>query len=445
MKAGLSAGVALLLLGCGTVPDWPGAFDMDLFDKNFHPRVATNDHTAWVEEAARKEELTLQEALRLADILNPELNALRKDIEIAAADVLQASLYPNPNLVFEVQGLKTSGSASLRDAERVGGIEFPVVWGGRIGAATTLAQKRREQVAFSYLWIARQKLSEVKKAFIEVVALQSYEALTQGTREVAGKVHELTDTRFKAQAIAEVEVLKSSVSLAKVEADLRTVQGQSANAVKNLKTLLGDPGLPTQKFVGTLHSEFETPSFEALKGQILLNHPALEAAKRSKEAAEAELELARAERWPDLGFQILAGRGEENDSILEAGISIPLPMFDRNQGKIAAAGHKIQRAEFEQQAARNSILQGLSNAYTTFVSAQDRAKIYRDDILPKAQKALDQSDMGYRQGKFSYLDLLDAQRTIAEAQISYVFALLDLNQSAAELELVTGSEIKGLR
>ena len=70
---------------------------------------------------------------------------------------------------------------------------------------------------------------------------------------------------------------------------------------------------------------------------------------------------------------------------------------------------------------------------------------YRETILPKAQKALEQTDEGYKAGKFSYLDVLDSQQTLAEARIAYVSALWDLNRLAAELEKVTGTRLTGTR
>lgn len=437
--------LAALSAGCASLPEGPTVADMNavLDPPALGPEVRRG--AEWIRQVLAREELTLEDALRLADVLNPELNMLRRDIDIAAAEVRNAALYPNPSLIAEVEDYRTRRSSGLSQAERVAGVEFPVVSSGRIGAATELAQKQRELAAWQYAWAVRRRRAEVKKAFAQVLAYQQYQALAEQNREVARAFHRVAEARFQAQAVPEMEVLKSAVALGKADADVRTVQAQVAVAIKSLKTRIGDPDLPFQRFSGTLHTKFEVPSFEAVKGRVLVSHPLIERARRAREMAEAELRLARAEAWPDVAVRVTSGKGPEDDTIVEGGLSVPLPLFNRNQWKVIAAEHKIRRAEFEIEATRNAVLEELSASYTGYTSAQDRVALYQQEILPKAEKALEQSEAGYRQGKFSYLDVLDAQRTVAEARIAYVFALLDLNQQAAELEGITGLALKEVR
>lgn len=422
------AALTLALAGCASVPDGPTAFE-------FSP-PAVSDVTA------TKEEITLDEALKLAEALNPELQALRRDIEIAAAETRHASLYSNPSVFAETEDYRTKGSNGLSGAERTLGVGVPIVLSGRIGAATAVAQKQREIAAWVYAWERRKKLIEVKKAFFQLLALQQYRALTEDNRDVAKAFHEVSEQRFRAQAVPEMEVLKSSVALAKAEADLRTVEGQWASALSSLKASIGNVDLAFTRVAGTLPSKFEVPALQALKAPIFDKHPLVERALRAKEQAEAELSLAKAEAWPDVSVQVAMGKGPEDDTIVEGGVSVPLPLFNRNQWKVAAAEHRIRRAEHEIEAAKNEVLRRLESSYHAFVAAQHRVDAYRGEILPKALRALASSNEGYRQGKFNYLDVLDAQRTVAEARIALVFALLDLNSSASELELITGSKLR---
>ena len=129
----------------------------------------------------------------------------------------------------------------------------------------------------------------------------------------------------------------------------------------------------------------------------------------------------------------------------EAGVSIPLPLFKRNQGRIAGAEARIRKAEFEADAVRNDLLLHLTEAYRTFAVAQERVGVYRDEILPKADRALSQTNEGYKQGKFSFLDVLDSQRTLAEARIAYAAGVADLNVAVAELEKLTGTRLEAVR
>ncbi len=439
----LLAGLALGI-GCGGVPDPLPWSDLDGLDRRYQqPRGPESAPAS--KALLTKEELTLQDVLSLADVLNPTLAAERKNIDIATAAIWEAKLYPNPALLAQIEEYPTKDGGSLGDSKRVVGLAIPLVVSGRIGAATSLAEKERDVAALQYVWRRREILGGVQEAFVSLLAARQSAALARETRDLAKSFHAVTDERFKAQAIPEMELLKASVNMAKSEIDLKLAEKMLAVALKALHASLGSVDFPKEKFVGELGFQFTSPSLEALRGQVLASHPLLEAASRRKEAAELEVDLARSERIPDPSFEVLAGRDGEDASIVEAGVSIPLPLFNRNQGRIAAAEARIRRAEFEFDAARNDLLLHLNASFLTFTVAQERVVVYRDDILPKAERALSQTNEGYKQGKFSFLDVLDAQRTLAEARIAYAAGLSDLNLAVAELEKLTGTRLEATR
>ena len=392
-----------------------------------------------------KEELTLQDVLTLADLLNPELAAERKNIDIASAAMWEAKLYPNPTLLAQIEELPTKRGGSPGDAKRVAGVGIPIVVSGRIGSAASLAEKGRDIAALQYVWRRREILGGVQKAFVGLLAARQNAALARETRNLAQAFHDVTDERFKAQAIPEMELLKAAVNLAKSEIDLKLVEKDLAVSLKTLHASMGNFDFPKEKFAGELGARFTSPSLEALRGHLTAGHPILEAASRRKEAAQLELDLVRSERIPDPSLELLAGLDGEGGTIVEAGISIPLPIFNRNPGKIAAAEARIRKAELETEAVRNDLLLRLTEAYRTFAVSQERVTVYRDEILPKADRALSQTNEGYRQGKFSFLDVLDAQRTLAEARIAFAASLADLNLAVAELEKLTGTRLESIR
>jgi cobalt-zinc-cadmium efflux system outer membrane protein len=434
----------LLLLvsaGCGGAPDPLPWLEVDSRDRRYQAPAESGQTTKCVLE---KEELGLQDVLMLADVLNPTLAAERKNIDIAAAAIWDAKLYPNPTLIAQIEEFPTK-DGSLGDSKRVAGIGLPIVVSGRIGAATSLAEKEREAAAIHYVWRRREILGDVQRSFVTLLAARQHATLARETRDLAKSFQSVTDERFRAQAIPEMELLKSAVNLSKSEIDLKLAEKDAGIALKALHAAIGNADFPKDKFAGELGFRFTSPSLEALRGQVTLAHPLLELATRRKEAAELDLGLAKSERIPDPSLELLGGRSVEDDSILEVGVTIPLPLFNRNQGRIAAAEARIRKTEFELEAARNDLLKRLNEAYQTFVVAQDRVGVYRDDILPKAQRALTQTDEGYRQGKFSFLDVLDAQRTLAEARLTYAAGLADLNLSVAELEKLSGTRLQQTR
>ena len=436
--------LVLLLCACGAAPAPIHYPDLEEIDRRF-ALPSPPDTKSALGEILKKDELTLEDVLRIADMMNPELASERKNIDLATAAIWEARLYPNPSIFVELEEYATNDGATIGKTERMAGVSFPIVVSGRIGAATSVTEKEREVAALNYVWRRRQILGRVKRAFIGVLAARRKAELAKETRDLAKSLHDLTDERFKAQAIPEMEVLKAAVNLAKSGSDLRLAERDLAVSVKNVHALMGDVDFPKERFLGDLFSKFTAPSLEVLRGQVVTAHPLLQVAMKRKEAAELQLSLARAERIPDPVLELGAGRGADDDTILEVGISIPLPIFNRNQAKISAANIRIRQSELEIHSARNEVVLQLTEVYLNFTAAQDRVTVYQDEILPKARKALDQTNEGYRQGKFTYLDVLDAQRSLAEARTAYAAALADLNLSASEVEKLTGTKLEPIR
>lgn len=433
MRSFVSLTGALLLAGCSGAPEPLPYPDLEARDHRFAPPARR--------EAAPlldKSELTLEDALAITEALHPGLAWERTSLDVAAAVAWEAGLYPNPSLLLEMEDYRTRDGATMGKMERTAGLAIPLVLSGRLGKAESAAQADREAAALTYLWRRREILSETKRAFVALLAARRTVELARESRDLARSARESSDERVRAQAVPEMEALKAAVALARAEIDLKRAQRDSAGALKSLQAALGDPDFPKDAFLGELVPRFQVPSLDALRGLVTGAHPRLAAAARAKEAAELELAVARAERIPDPHLEILAGRDPQDFTIIEAGISIPLPLFNRNQARIARAEARIHQAELQRQLLRNELILRLADAHRTLLTAQEAVALYQDEILPKAERAAAQTAEGYRLGKFGALELLDAQRTLAEARTASVAALSDLNLAAVELEKLTG-------
>ena len=427
--------VSLLHVGCATgEPSGLGPVEQSDWRFIAPPPPEPEDKAA---ELRCKGELTLDEALRLADVSNPELAAERKNIDLATAALWQAKLYPNPALVYEFE--EWAFADGLGDSKMTAGISTPLVVSDRIGAATRLAEKEREVAAIRFLGRRRSLLSDVKRAFLRVLAARSRVALAGETRDLARSLRDAAKERFLAEAVPEMEVLKASVSLARAEVDLRAAQKEMAVASEALLGLLGAPDGQDVRFVGDLRTEFPGVDLAQIRRQAEATHPLVLAAKKQKEAAERGLELEKAKRWRDWELGVRGGRSSAPAFVLEGGIRIPLPLTGKNQAAIRAAEIRVVQAGLELEAARNALLPRVAGAGHAFMAARDRVEIFRSTILPQAGKALDQTREGHRLGKFEYLDLLDAQRTLAEARIGHAAAGAELNEAAATLEELSGT------
>lgn len=440
MKSEMLGVILLVTVGCAA-PARPVPAEMDEQDRHFFRPAPPSE----AREIPGVEEIGIEDALRLADRMNPRLESARREVDRAGLLHWQDSLFPNPSVFVEVEDFPAEEGRSLGGAERGFGISqtFPV--GGRLGASLRVAEKRRDQAALRYLIERRRILTDVKIAFVSALAADEAATLALRTRDLARTFHDLTEERFQARAVPEMEVLKAAVHLARTEADLGTAESARALALRRLLSAIGSADLPVERLAGDLASRLETPSLEAIRGEVLAGHPAVDVIRREKAVAEAELRLARAERIPDVDLALAFAWTPDEDRILEGGLSVPLPLFGRNQGRVKDAEVRIRQADLAETEARTAIILRLEETYRAFSAAQDRVRAYEDRILPKAERALAATEEGHRAGKFSYLDVLDAQQTLEEVRRAYLSAREDLNLRAAELEGITGSPLKRVR
>jgi cobalt-zinc-cadmium efflux system outer membrane protein len=153
------------------------------------------------------------------------------------------------------------------------------------------------------------------------------------------------------------------------------------------------------------------------------------------EYAQLESRRARLEPYPDIRVGVAGGRiGESDQTIIQAGLALPLPLLDRGQGKQQAARALTSAAEAELRAAQQQVQREWANAQQRYRTAAAQVANYRERILPKAAEALRLIQTGFEQGKFNFLDLVDTQRTTAEVRLAYQEKLLELNITQAELE-----------
>jgi cobalt-zinc-cadmium efflux system outer membrane protein len=163
------------------------------------------------------------------------------------------------------------------------------------------------------------------------------------------------------------------------------------------------------------------------------------------EQRRAQIELERTKRIPDptLSLGPRHFNGIDEHAFVFA-FSIPLPFFDRNQGSLLEAQERLNKAEEESKATKLRVFGALAEAYQSLSAAYSEAETLRNDVLRGAQEVFEASREGYRQGKFDYLMLLDAQRTLFEVRGQYIEALGLYHQAVADVERLIGRGFDGL-
>ena len=175
------------------------------------------------------------------------------------------------------------------------------------------------------------------------------------------------------------------------------------------------------------------PSLDVLR-ERLAGSPQLQRARLQVEREEAQVSVDRAQRMPDVTLVVGRQKDEEmgrTQTVL--GVSLPLPLFNRNQGNLQASLARADKARAESDAQQLRLDQTLTSTYQRAQLARDQVRTMRQEILPEAQRVFDAAVIGFEAGKFNFLDVLDAQRTLLQSRAQYVQALYDSYRFTAEL------------
>jgi cobalt-zinc-cadmium efflux system outer membrane protein len=386
-------------------------------------------------ESASTNTLTLDAAIRVALEKNPELRAAGGRVEAAAGRAYQAKKWTNPELELNAEDWPVSNGRGYSDAKQTIGIAQTLPYPGkksldkRIGGAGM-------RVSEAELAVRRTEIvRDVKAGFARVLASERLVAVSRELVEVAESSAVTARKRVDAGAAAYQEQLRAEVQLEQARTELTEFERELAMARQVFVTILGRPELKDAKLVGTLAERERAALMEAQAGEMLARHPSAVAAQANVERTELEYRRARLEPYPDVRASVSGGRlGEADESIIQLGISVPLPILDSGKGKKAEARANVSVAEAELQTVRQQLLREWANAQKRYHTAAEQVARYREKVLPKADEALRLVQTGFEQGKFGFIDLVDTQRTTAEARLAYQQKLLELNVAQAEAE-----------
>ncbi|MHC4338102.1 MAG: TolC family protein [Planctomycetota bacterium] len=369
--------------------------------------------------------ITLREALALALMHNPELKVFSWEVRASEARTLQASLSPNPEIEVEVE--EVGGTGERRGFD---GAETTIALGQLIELAGKPTKRKRLASLESRLagWDYEAKrlnvLTEVAHAFVEVLAAQDRLKLAEELVQLSGQILDTVTKRVEAGKDSPVEKTKAQVALASA----RIEQKQSHQRLVSARKRLADV-------------TFSIPSETELT-RLLAQNPDLARWAVEMERRQAALELEKANAITDPKISGGVQRfNETDDTVVVFGLSIPIPTSNRNQGRILEARHNLAKAQTQRRAAEANLHVALADAYEALSSALIEVTALKNEVLPGAQSALDATRQGYRQGKFDYLMVLDAQRTFFQARARYIESLAGYHMAKANVERLVGQEI----
>lgn len=397
-------------------------------------------------------QIVLADALALALRQSPELSTFAWELRAREAAILQSNRKPNPvlsTLVEEVGGFSGVTGPGIDDQ---GGVIQPqatvqlsqlIELGGKRLARQRLAERNRDLAAWDYEAVRIDVFTAVTKAFLEVVASQQAVKLAEETNAVVAEVRRVVGLRVSAGVVSPIEQTRADVSLAANRMELNRARRTLEADRQKLAAHWGATSPAFQSALGDLATLPAFPVFAELQSRLAKNP---ELARWAAEIAhrEAALALERARKVPDItvsgGYRHFT---KINGNAFVIGASIPLPIFDKNRGAILEAQERIAKAAESQRAAQVRVTLLLAEAYRALASASDEVTALSAGVIPGTRSAFDGITEGYRFGKFGFLEVLDAQRSLVNANTQYLRALSGFHQAAAEIERLIGESLSG--
>jgi cobalt-zinc-cadmium efflux system outer membrane protein len=377
--------------------------------------------------------LTLELALQTAFRQNPQLRIAELEVEANKGAVQQAGIIPNPSLGFEQQD---TGRATRQTTFQ---LSQPIELGGKRSARMELANSGQE-VAMAELAMRRAELRAVTtQAFFEALIAQERVRVAEESLKIVASGTAATARRVTAGKISPTEETRARVAEANVRIELRQAQADRLAALRSLVLVMGSPANSIDQLDGRPETLPIPQGNEAINDR-LMKSPVLRRARGEVRRAQAAYELERARRIPDVTVSLGAVRSQDfgRDQPI-VGLSIPLPLFDRNQGAQLQALRRLDAAQVQAEAEEARLRSEVLQAADQLQARTSEVQALQQEVLPGAQSAYEAASRGFELGKFGFLDVLDAQRTWLLARTQYLNALGEAHRASAELERRLGS------
>lgn len=382
--------------------------------------------------------LGLRDAISQALSHRPELRVSLDKVASSNALKTQAGLRPNPRLILQTEDIHTSNFNFGKDAESYAYasqvFEAPRRRRGRVAVANQAVERNRAQADIQ----RRDLIFDVRQAYWKAEAAEKSRDLYADDDSYFQQIVGYHQARFNEGKISEVDLLRVRLERERVHAAAENANLEAQRALLELARELASPANDSW----TLTEDFQTLEFPLeLSGQtdLLMLRPEGRSVTAALAEARANIDLQRANGRQDLqGLFGYKRNGPENTVI--AGLQITLPVFDRNQGAIAASNADAHAAEEAVSVVRNQIMSEIALARREYQMRRDQYVQTFDPLLKQAVEISDISRAAYREGGLDLLRLLDAERLRVDAQISWINALLAYHESVAGLEYAEGVE-----
>lgn len=376
--------------------------------------------------------LTLDSALQTAFANNPDLAAARWEIGIAEGARQQAGLIPNPVASWDAEDTRRSTRTTSVKLSQT--LEL----GGKRGARIDVATRAQDAAALSLEQRRNGLRADVIEGYYGALRAQERLDLAQRSLALAERGLVVANGRVAAGKSSPVEATRAQVQLSEIRLEFNRAQMGLTDAYRRLAASTGSAATDFQAVATQGPATPPLPPPAHLLAR-LEQTAELRLAELQILQGEASIGLEKAQRIPDLDVSI----GSQYDASARervnlVGVSMPIPLFNRNQGNVLAATRRADQARDQRNAAELRLRTETRQALDQWQTANTEVRAFNQQILPAAQSAVDAATRGFEMGKFNFLDVLDAQRTLIAARTQYLTATAQATEAWVRIERIYG-------
>ncbi len=392
-----------------------------------------------------QQSLTLDAAVERALANNRELAAARVRVEEARARLAQAGLWPNPEL--ELEGRFDSAFNNEGEHDFAAGVNQPFSVSGRVGAQQSVARVDIERTFAEVADLERRVVSDVRRAFSDSLAVEEQIKLHKFLIGLNEELLTATKAALERGQVSEKDVNAIQIALQQAQQRQKILETQRRSRLLELNKLMGQPAEREFALAGELQLQVLADMSAFTLEKALTRRPDFAAAQLDVNSAKAEQRLAKAERFEDwkigAGYEreksVIDGAPPQNvDQFVGLKLSIPLPVFDRKQGRIRETVALEDRAQKTVEALKLQIAQELADAQQRVKTLAPLLESYTPEVLKRAEDNVKLVEQGYRQGLASIVEVIQSRQQFTELKSSYIDTLREYQEAVIELEIAAG-------
>lgn len=395
--------------------------------------------------------MTVEQILEESQKNNLRLLAERYNISIAEARIIQARLKPNPSYIFSLGYLDAFRQGFSPNTNNGGprevntGILYPWEWASKRKARVEVATGVRTVVEADFLNTLRNLRFNVQSAYVDVLAAKGSFTILRESQQVFERIAEINRVRLNAGDLAKVEFVRSEIAALQFGNQVRQAETRLRQAKIRLQQLMGrttfDPAFDVE---GQLSNKPLIESLEEIMTTAMRDRPEIEKSRRDLIRSAADIRYQTALKKPDFSLNTQYNRqgGYAYANSLSVIFTMPLPIYNRNQGEIERAKKDYQQTELELRAAEQEVRAEVTGAYEQYRMTRALLEQIETELLERSRAVRETIEFSYRRGEATFVEFLDAQRTFNETMQGYLEAQAEYNRS---LFLIDAIQAKGVK